>query len=126
MHAPHKLMINMICVHYSRSSILLTSEGNLEQRFPITVNKIMKKGIYPTMSIIPEQYQDILQSTAVAYMATIGPKGEPQVSPVLFSWDGTYFLFSMNKVRQKHRNLVREPRIALAITDPTNPYRSLE
>jgi PPOX class probable F420-dependent enzyme len=78
------------------------------------------------MSIIPEQFQDILRSTAVAYMATIGPKGEPQVSPVLFSWDGTHFLFSMNKIRQKYRNLVREPSIALAITDPTNPYRSLE
>jgi PPOX class probable F420-dependent enzyme len=78
------------------------------------------------MSIIPEHYQDILQSTAFAYMATIGPKGEPQVSLVWFGCDGTHLLFSMNKVRQKHRNLVREPRVALAIADPANPYRSLE
>src|SRR5581483_6646730 len=60
------------------------------------------------------------------YVATIGPKGEPQVSPVLFSWDGTHILFSMDKVRQKYRNLLREPRIALSIADPTNPFRSME
>ncbi len=78
------------------------------------------------MSIIPEHYLDILQSTAVAYVATIGPKGEPQVSPVWFGWDGTHLLFSVNKVRQKHRNLLRDPRVAIAIADLANPYRSLE
>ncbi|GCF09140.1 PPOX class F420-dependent oxidoreductase [Dictyobacter arantiisoli] len=78
------------------------------------------------MSTIPESHLDILQSTAVAYMATIGPKGEPQTSPVLFGWDGTHLFFSMNKIRQKHRNLLREPRVAIAIADSTNPYRSLE
>ncbi|WP_201374886.1 PPOX class F420-dependent oxidoreductase [Ktedonobacter robiniae] len=78
------------------------------------------------MTNIPESHLDILQSTAVAYMATIGPKGEPQASPVLFGWDGTHLFFSMNKIRQKHRNLLREPRVAIAIADPANPYRSLE
>lgn len=78
------------------------------------------------MSIIPESHRDLLQSTAVAYMATVGPKGEPQVSPVLFGWDGTHLFFSIHKIRQKHRNLLREPRVALAIADPANPYRSLE
>jgi PPOX class probable F420-dependent enzyme len=78
------------------------------------------------MSIIPENYLDILQSTALAHVATIGPKGEPQVSPVWFVWDGTHILFSMNKIRQKHRNLLREPRIALSIVDSANPYRAIE
>ena len=78
------------------------------------------------MSVIPENFLDILQSKGFAYVATIGPKGEPQVSPVLFSWDGTHILFSMDKVRQKYRNLLREPRIALSIVDPSNPYRSIE
>jgi hypothetical protein len=78
------------------------------------------------MSIIPESFLDILQSTTTAYIATIGPKGEPQVSPVWFNWDGTHLIFSMNKIRQKHRNLLREPRIAIALADSSNPYRSLE
>lgn len=78
------------------------------------------------MSIIPEHLLDLLQSTALAYMATIGPKGEPHVSAVWFTWDGTHLLFALNKKRQKYRNLVREPRVAIAIADPANPYRALE
>lgn len=78
------------------------------------------------MSIIPESHLDLLQSTALAYIATIGPKGEPQVSPLLFDWDGTHILLGTNKASQKYRNLLREPSIALSLVDPTNPYRALE
>ena len=59
-------------------------------------------------------------------VATIGPKGEPQNNPVWFGWDGSHFLFSLTKGRQKYRNLLREPRVALSIFDPTNPGRYLE
>ena len=78
------------------------------------------------MSVIPENFLDLLQSTALANVATIGPKGEPQVSPVWFVWDGTHIRFSMNKIRQKRRNLARDSRIALSITDPANPARTIE
>jgi len=78
------------------------------------------------MSIISEHYLDILHSTALAHVATIGPEGEPQSSPTWFGWDGSNILLSMKKVRQKYRNLLREPRIALSIVDPANPYRSIE
>jgi len=75
---------------------------------------------------IPEKYADLLQTTALADVATIGPNGEPQVNPVWFDWDGTNVLFSQTKARQKYRNVNRDPRIALSIVDPTNPYRYLE
>ena len=75
---------------------------------------------------IPEKYADLLQTTALANVATIGPNGEPQVNPVWFDWDGTNVLFSQTKARQKYRNVNRDPRIALSIVDPTNPYRYLE
>lgn len=78
------------------------------------------------MSVIPEDFLDILQARTLAHVATIGPKGEPQVSPVWFVWDGTYIRISMNKVRQKRRNLERDPRIALSIVDPNNPIRMIE
>lgn len=77
-------------------------------------------------SVIPEQYRDLLDSTALADVATIGPNGEPQVNPVWFGWDGTYLYFSQTTGRQKYRNVQREPRIALSIVDPQNPYRYLE
>jgi len=78
------------------------------------------------MSVIPEEFLDMLQSKALMNVATIGPKGEPQVSATLFGWNGTSIFFTMNKIRQKRRNLEREPRIALLIVDPAQAFRSLE
>ncbi|NOK58688.1 MAG: hypothetical protein GFH27_549301n284 [Chloroflexi bacterium AL-W] len=76
--------------------------------------------------MIPEQYKDLLNTTALAHIATIGPKGEPQVNPVWFHWDGSYIQFSQTTTRQKYRNLQRDPHIALSIVDPQNPYRYIE
>jgi PPOX class probable F420-dependent enzyme len=76
--------------------------------------------------MIPSGYEDLLASTALAAIATVGPQGEPQVNPVWFSWDGTHVRFSQTKTRQKLHNLQRDPRIALSIVDPKNPYRYLE
>ena len=76
--------------------------------------------------MIPEQYHDLLASTALAHIATIGPNGEPQVTPVWFGWDGEHVLFSQTTTRQKYRNVQREPRISLSIVDPANPLRYLE
>jgi PPOX class probable F420-dependent enzyme len=75
---------------------------------------------------IPEQHQNILESKGFAHVATIGPHGEPQSTPVWFDWDGQYIRFSQTKTRQKYRNLRRDPHIALSITDPNNPYHYLE
>ncbi|MGB3328614.1 MAG: PPOX class F420-dependent oxidoreductase [Thermomicrobiales bacterium] len=78
------------------------------------------------MSAIPDSLTTWFRPPALAYVATIGPKGEPQVSPVLFDWDGKYLRFSMNRIRQKRRNLERDPRIALSITDPDDAFTTVE
>jgi len=75
---------------------------------------------------IPETHRDILEKKGLAQVATIGPGGEPQSSPVWFGWDGTSLKFSHLKSRQKYRNLAADPRVAVSITDPDNPYRYLE
>ena len=75
---------------------------------------------------IPTEFNDLLESNALANIATIGPKGEPQNNPVWFDWDGTHILFSQTKGRQKFHNLQREPRVAVSIVDPKNPFRYVE
>jgi PPOX class probable F420-dependent enzyme len=75
---------------------------------------------------IPESHADLLHAKALAHVATIGPKGEPQSSPVWFDFDGTHLRFSQTTTRQKLHNLQREPRVAVSIVDPANPYRYLE
>ena len=78
------------------------------------------------LSTIPASHADLLESTALAQVATVGPHGEPQVNPVWFGTRDGYVLFSQTTGRQKYRNLQREPRIALSIVGPANPYRYLE
>jgi PPOX class probable F420-dependent enzyme len=77
-------------------------------------------------SIIPTSHLDLLTSTALANVATIGPDGAPQVNPVWFDWDGTNLRFGQITTRQKVRNLRRDPRLAVSIVDPANPARYLE
>jgi PPOX class probable F420-dependent enzyme len=78
------------------------------------------------MSVIPQNAMDLLKANGLAHIATLGPKGEPQSTPVWFDWDGNYIRFSQTKGRQKYRNVQRDKRIALSITDPQNPYHYLE
>ncbi|MEZ4530410.1 MAG: PPOX class F420-dependent oxidoreductase [Thermomicrobiales bacterium] len=77
-------------------------------------------------TVIPDSHKDLLESTALAHVATIGPNGGPQVNPVWFGWDGDLISFSQTKSRQKLRNLQKDNRISLSIVDPVNPYRYLE
>lgn len=75
---------------------------------------------------IPQGYRDLLETTALIHVATIGPDGEPQSNPVWFDWDGEHIKFSQTKTRQKYKNVERDPRIAVSLVDPENPYRYLE
>ena len=72
---------------------------------------------------MPERFLDLLGSTALAHVATVGPGGEPQSSPEWFVRDGEHVEFSQTKTRQEYRNVNRDPRIALSIVDPENPVR---
>ena len=53
------------------------------------------------------------------------PDGSPQVTPVWVDFDGANILVNTAKGRVKTKNLEREPRVAISITDPENPYRYL-
>lgn len=76
--------------------------------------------------MIPEQLADILQMQGFAHIATVGPKGEPQTTPVWYLSDGESFQISMTPQKQKYRNLMRDPRIAVSILDPNDSSRYLE
>jgi PPOX class probable F420-dependent enzyme len=65
--------------------------------------------------------QKILQSQAMAHLATIGPKDEPQSSPMWFVWDGEYLKFTHTTDRQKYRNIKRDPRVSISVTDVDDP-----
>ena len=75
---------------------------------------------------IPEQYADMFDKQTFWHIATTGPDGAPQSTPVWAAFDGTNVRFSLTRGRQKFRNLEANPAIALSGTDPDNTYRYLE
>ena len=77
------------------------------------------------MKPIPEDYLDLLEGKAFGHLATLMPDGSPQVSPLWVAYDGRYILLNSEKGRQKDRNMRRDSRIAIEISDPENPYRYL-
>src|SRR3970282_1404686 len=78
------------------------------------------------MTGIPDTYKDLFQKKAFAHLATVGADGSPQVTPVWVDFDGTHIRFNTAKGRVKDKNLRRNPKAALSIQDPDNPYRYMQ
>jgi PPOX class probable F420-dependent enzyme len=75
---------------------------------------------------IPEKFLDLFQKKAFASLVTLMPSGSPQVTPTWCDYDGQNVLINSARGRQKDRNMKRDPRVALSILDPENPYRYME
>ena len=75
---------------------------------------------------IPASHMRLLTDPIVAHLATLLSDGRPQVNPVWCDYDGKHVLFNTAEGRLKDRNLRRDPRVALSIMDPENPYRYLQ
>ena len=57
----------------------------------------------------------------MAFVSTLGPRGEPQTTPLWFLWEGGHVRLSLVEGRQKLRNLRRDPRISVVVVDPADP-----
>ncbi|NUQ39326.1 MAG: PPOX class F420-dependent oxidoreductase [Caldilineales bacterium] len=75
---------------------------------------------------IPPSHSDLVAKKAFAHLVTLMPDGSPQVSPVWWEYDGAHIIVNSAKGRVKDRNIRRDPRVALSILDPDNPYRYLQ
>ena len=76
--------------------------------------------------VIPERFLDLFEKKAFANLVTLMADGSPQVTPVWVDFDGARVIINSARGRQKDRNIKRSPSVALAISDPGNPYRYLE
>lgn len=74
---------------------------------------------------IPEQYRDLFTKRAFAYLGTVMSDGSPQVTPVWCDFDGVHVRINTAKGRVKDRNMRRNRRVAITISDPENSYRYL-
>lgn len=79
----------------------------------------------PMTTEIPESHMDLFVKRAFASLATLMPDGSPQVTPIWVMYEAPYVVINSAKGRVKDRNMRRDPRVALAIQDPHDPYRYL-
>jgi PPOX class probable F420-dependent enzyme len=113
----HPPLVSAISVDFSSGGFpVLTVRGNPDQ-----------KGVPPmARTELPAGYADLLERPLFAHLATVRPDGSPQSSVMWFTWDGSRLRLTHTKTRQKFANLTAEPRVALSIVDPDDPYRTLE
>ncbi|HRE29793.1 MAG TPA: PPOX class F420-dependent oxidoreductase [Anaerolineales bacterium] len=77
---------------------------------------------------IPAELADLLtrEKRAFAHLALTLNDGTPQVTPVWFDWDGEHLIVNTARGRVKDNVLRRHPVVAVAISDPHDPYRYLQ
>jgi PPOX class probable F420-dependent enzyme len=65
----------------------------------------------------------LLRSGATCYLATTMPDGSPQLTQTWVDTDGEQVLINTVVGYQKAKNIARDPRVALTVSDPANPSR---
>jgi PPOX class probable F420-dependent enzyme len=74
---------------------------------------------------IPAALMDLLESDALAHLATLRASGTPHVTPLWIDHDGDTLLVNVRVDRVKAANMRERPAVAISIVDPRNPYRYL-
>ncbi len=72
---------------------------------------------------LPAGLLDLLGRPSTCYVATTMPDGSPQLTQTWVDTDGRHVLVNTVQGFQKVRNLERDPRLALTVSDPDHPER---
>lgn len=75
--------------------------------------------------IFDKEMIEIIEGKNFAYLATSMPNGSPHVSPVWIDRDGDTLLINTVPGRTKQKNVSRDPRVAISMTQEKSPYRHL-
>ncbi len=65
----------------------------------------------------------LLRQPSNCYLVTLMPDGSPQVTQTWVDTDGLHVIINTVEGYVKIRNIERDPRVAVAIVDPSDPFR---
>jgi PPOX class probable F420-dependent enzyme len=68
----------------------------------------------------------LLKQPSLCYLATSMEDGSPQLTQTWVDTDGTNVLINSVQSHVKVRNIARDPRVAVAVSDPANPSRYVQ
>jgi PPOX class probable F420-dependent enzyme len=71
------------------------------------------------------ELREVLDGAPIAHVATVLPDGAPHSVPVWIATHGQYVVILTGPGSQKARNLRRDPRVAVSLTPPENPFQPI-
>ena len=74
---------------------------------------------------ITEPVAKLLLDKNFAFISTLMSDGSPQVTPTWIDFEDSLILFNTAEGRIKHKNISRDPRVALSVIDHNNPYNMI-
>ena len=76
------------------------------------------------MAGLSDDVKALFAGANFGHVATVMPDGSPHSVAVWVGLEGDRIAFFTQPSSQKARNLARDPRVAVSITDHDNPYRT--
>ena len=76
--------------------------------------------------MLPDSARKLLEGKNFLFIATVNRDGTPQLTPVWVDTDGKVILVNTAMGRVKQKNTKRNPEVALAIYDQTDPYNFIQ
>ncbi|MCH7967925.1 MAG: PPOX class F420-dependent oxidoreductase [Thaumarchaeota archaeon] len=67
------------------------------------------------------QAEKLFKDKNLVFIATIMKDGSPQLSPVWANYDNGHILVNTAEGRVKHKNVLRDPRVAISVVSQNNP-----
>lgn len=71
---------------------------------------------------LSDKAKALIDRPVLATLVTLEPGGAPQATPLWIETDGEDLLVNTAKGRVKARNMENDPRVAVTVIDPDDPY----
>ena len=68
-----------------------------------------------------EKAEKLFSKKNLVFIATVMQDGSPHVSPVWANYEDGYILVNTAEGRIKHKNILRDPRVAISVVSKDNP-----
>ena len=78
------------------------------------------------MAPLREEVRRLIEGLNYGHVATVSPDGSPHSVAVWIGWEREHVVFFTQPGSRKAKNLARDPRVAISITDGDNPYRGAD
>ncbi len=73
------------------------------------------------MKKLPEGFLALLRKPSPCFLTTLMPDGSPQTTMTWVDTDGEHVVINTVDTHLKMKNIRRDPRVSVAVSDPANP-----